>query len=324
VWLAFFLCKVLKEFGAMAMQRGDQAFVARCSEQAAALTQAIARSAWDGDWYLRAWFDDGRVLGSASNSECRIDSIAQSWSVLSGVADPQRGRQAMDALEQQLVRPDAALVQLLAPPFDRAEPNPGYIKGYVPGVRENGGQYTHAAVWAGMAYASMGDAQRAWQVYDMLAPINHAASAAAIARYKTEPYVMASDVYACAQHLGRGGWTWYTGSAGWMYRYSVESLLGLRVRGDQLHLAPCVPPEWDGYELRYRYRNTVYAIVVRRTRDVPELLIDGERQPGLVLTLADDGQPHRVELHSAMDAHKPPIAAPAPSTDDERLSHEKK
>jgi len=324
VWLAFFLCKVLKEFGAMASQRGDQTFAARCSEQAASLAQAITGSAWDGEWYLRAWFDDGSVLGSASNGECRIDSIAQSWSVLSGGADPQRARQAMDALERQLVRPDAALVRLLTPPFDRAEPNPGYIKGYVPGVRENGGQYTHAAVWAGMAYASMGDAQRAWQLYEMLAPINHAASAAAIARYKTEPYVMASDVYACAQHLGRGGWTWYTGSAGWMYRYSVESLLGLRVQGDQLHLAPCVPPDWDGYELRYRYRETMYAIVVRRTRGAPELLLDGQRQPGLTLTLADDGQPHRVELHSGMGAHTQPIAAPVPSTNDERLSHEKK
>ncbi|MEO7493406.1 MAG: glycosyl hydrolase family 65 protein [Massilia sp.] len=296
VWLAFFLCKVLAEFGALALRRGDQPFAARCREQGAALAQAIERSAWDGQWYLRAWFDDGNVLGSARNSECRIDSIAQSWSVLSGVAAPQRAHQAMDALEQQLIDADAALVRLLAPPFDKAEPNPGYIKGYLPGVRENGGQYTHAAVWAGMAYAALGDVRRAWHVQAMLSPVRHA-SPGGVARYKTEPYVLASDVYSCAPHNGRGGWTWYTGSAGWMYRYSVESLLGLRVEGDQLRLDPCVPAEWAGYELRYRYRETLYVIHVRCGAGAAQLTLDGQRQNSMTLTLTDDGRTHQVEVH---------------------------
>ncbi|MBC7574509.1 MAG: cyclic beta 1-2 glucan synthetase, partial [Herminiimonas sp.] len=313
VWLAFFLCKVLGEFGALAEQRDDPAFAARCREQCKALAEAIERSAWDGKWYLRAWFDDGSVLGSAANSECRIDAIAQSWAVLSGVADPQRAGQAMDALEQHLVRADAALVQLLAPPFDHAEPNPGYIKGYLPGVRENGGQYTHAAVWAGMAYAALGDANRAWQLYQMLMPINHADSAAAVLRYKTEPYVLASDVYAYPPHTGRGGWTWYTGSAGWMYRYCLESLLGLRVQGDQLCLAPCIPPDWEGFALQYRYRETLYAISVHITTGTPQITLDGQPQDGPMLTLIDDGQTHQVELH----------AAAARSTPYEEASHGK-
>lgn len=296
VWLAFFLCKVLKDFGALALRREDRGFAARCDEQAMAIAQSIERSAWDGQWYLRAWFDDGSVLGSARNSECRIDSIAQSWSVISGVGDPHRASQAMDALEQHLMHADTALVQLFEPPFDQSEPSPGYIKGYLPGVRENGGQYTHAAVWAGIAFAEMGDARRAWQVYNMLAPINHAAAPAAMARYKTEPYVLASDVYAYAPHTGRGGWTWYTGAAGWMYRYSVESLLGLQVRGDQLQLVPCVPSDWDEFELRYRYRETTYAIYVRRTPGAPQLTLDGRLQAGLILTLADDGSEHRVDI----------------------------
>jgi cellobiose phosphorylase len=312
VWLAFFLCKVLGEFAALANQRADQVFAARCREQAATLAQAIEGSAWDGQWYLRAWFDDGSVLGSARNSECRIDSIAQSWSVLSGVSDPERARQAMDALEQHLFDTDAALVKLLAPPFDKAEPNPGYIKGYLPGVRENGGQYTHAAVWAGMAFAALGDARRAWQVQDMLSPICHAATPAGVALYKTEPYVLASDVYACAPHTGRGGWTWYTGSAGWMYRYSIESLLGLQIEGDQLQLQPCVPPEWDGFELRYRYRQTLYVIKV--SAGTPLMTLDGQRQAGMTLTMADDGRVHQVELH---------IAAAPQSITQEGLSHGK-
>src|SRR5471032_2028026 len=305
VWLAFFLCRVLKEFGDLAASRDDAAFATRCREQQATLSTAIEQSAWDGDWYRRAWFDDGTVLGSAENTECRIDSIAQSWSVLSGVAEASRARQAMDALEQHLVRPDAAVVQLLDPPFDRAEPNPGYIKGYLPGVRENGGQYTHAAVWAGMAFAALGDAQRAWQLYDMLAPINHADTPEAVARYKTEPYVLASDVYAFDPHKGRGGWTWYTGSAGWMYRYSIESLLGLTLEGTQLRVAPCIPADWDGFELRYRYKETIYTIFVQQGQGVAAgITVDGKALDGSAITLFDDRRPHRVEIHIALQQQK--------------------
>ena len=201
--------------------------------ESARLRDAIEQSSWDGGWYRRAWFDDGSPLGTSSNAECRIDSIAQSWSVLSGASDAQRARMAMDAVDQQLVHRDAALIQLLDPPFDHSDPNPGYIQGYVRGVRENGGQYTHAAVWATMAFAALGDAERAWELFTMINPVNHAKSPEAIAVYKTEPYVLASDVYALAPHTGRGGWTWYTGSAGWMYQLHPGIAAGPEARSGQ-------------------------------------------------------------------------------------------
>jgi cyclic beta-1,2-glucan synthetase len=227
VWLGFFLHEVLTQFAVLAGQRGDLPFAERCEAEAARLRQNLEQHGWDGDWYRRAYFDDGTPLGSTSSPECRIDSIAQSWSVLSGVAAPERARQAMAALDTHLVRRDAGLIQLLDPPFDRSALEPGYIKGYVPGVRENGGQYTHAAIWAVMAFARLGERTRAWELFDMINPINHGRTAADIATYKVEPYVIAADVYGVSPHVGRGGWTWYTGSAGWMYRLILESLLGL-------------------------------------------------------------------------------------------------
>jgi cyclic beta-1,2-glucan synthetase len=221
----------------------------------------LEQHGWDGDWYRRAYFDDGTPLGSAGQPECRIDSIAQSWSVLSGAGEPARTHQAMDSLDARLVRRDAGLIQLLDPPFDQSTLDPGYIKGYVPGVRENGGQYTHAAIWAAMAFAQLGDRTRAWELFDIINPINHARTPADVATYKVEPYVIAADVYAVSPHVGRGGWTWYTGSAGWMYRLIVESLLGLRLEGETLHIEPCLPADWDGFKLSYRYRETRYQIV---------------------------------------------------------------
>jgi cellobiose phosphorylase len=238
-------------------------------------------------------------LGSTESDECNIDSISQSWSVLSGAADPVRARQAMESLDQRLVRRDAGLIQLLDPPFDKTAQDPGYIRGYVPGVRENGGQYTHAAVWATMAFAELGDHARAWELFRMINPIHHGDSAAGIATYKVEPYVLAADVYAVEPHVGRGGWTWYTGSAGWMYRLVIESLLGLRLEGGTLRLAPCIPPEWPGYTIRYRYRDTVYRIQVHRGagQGRPQrLLVDGVEQPGLAIPLRDDYAQHAVEL----------------------------
>ncbi|NMM39135.1 MAG: hypothetical protein HHJ09_16845 [Glaciimonas sp.] len=298
VWLGFFLCTVLTKFSELAQRHNDPSFAERCLHESARLRDAIERSSWDGDWYQRAWFDDGSVLGSAKNSECRIDSIAQSWAVLSGAGDAQRARQAMDAVDRELVHSEGALIQLLNPPFDQFEPNPGYIKGYLRGVRENGGQYTHAAVWAAMAFAALGNAERAWELFEMINPINHAASAEAIAVYKTEPYVLASDVYALAPHVGRGGWTWYTGSAGWMYQFIVESLLGLRREADQLHFAPCVPAHWKSFEVIYRYRKTTYHITVlpHATTDKARLTIDGVERPGSIIALVDDQQPHSVEV----------------------------
>ncbi|WP_288092177.1 glucoamylase family protein [Thiomonas sp.] len=306
VWLGFFLHEVLQRFVPLAQSRGDADFAARCVDAAAALRASLDQHGWDGAWYRRAYFDDGAPLGSAGHAECQIDAIAQSWAVLSGAADADRQRQAMDALDQRLVRRDAGLVQLLDPPFDQTLLDPGYIKGYVPGVRENGGQYTHAAVWAAMAFAELGDATRAWELLDMINPVHHARSAADIERYKVEPYVMTADVYAAPQHVGRGGWSWYTGSAGWMYRLIVESLLGLRREGGHLHLAPVLPADWPGFELDYRYGSTLYCIRVGRTLSstnpaevTAQILLDGVVQSAASIALLDDGRSHQVELRLA-------------------------
>ncbi|MBC7469264.1 MAG: hypothetical protein H7322_08060 [Ramlibacter sp.] len=297
VWLGFFLRTVLAQFAGLARQRGDTPFAERCGAESARLKAAIEHSAWDGAWYRRGWFDDGSPLGTSANTECRIDSIAQSWSVLCGGGDPERMRQAMESLDTHLVHRDSALVQLLDPPFDRSDPSPGYIQGYVSGVRENGGQYTHAAVWAAMAFAALGDARRAWELFTMLDPIRHADFASAIALYKVEPYVIASDVYALPPHSGRGGWTWYTGSAGWMLRFMLESVLGLRVEADQLRMTPCCPEDWSSFELNYRWRDTLYRIEVHPScPNVPDSgwSLDGVVCAASAITLVDDRREHAV------------------------------
>jgi cellobiose phosphorylase len=299
IWLGFFLYEVLTRFAALARTRGDAPFAERCRQEAAQLRLSIESKGWDGKWYRRAYFDDGTPLGSAQNAECQIDSIAQSWSVLSGAGDAGRSRMAMEAVDKRLVRRDHALIQLLDPPFDKSALDPGYIKGYVPGVRENGGQYTHAAVWTAMAFAALGDRTRAWELFEMINPVNHASSEAAVAVYKVEPYVVAADVYAVAPHIGRGGWTWYTGSAGWMYRLIVESLLGLRVDADKLRLAPCLPADWETFKLHYRYRETFYHIVVIQMHVADNKIsvtVDGVEQQGDVIPLVDDRRDHAVEV----------------------------
>jgi len=267
VWLGFFLFEVLTSFANVAEAHADPAFAERCREQAETLRKNLAQHAWDGLWYKRAWFDDGTPLGSSANAECSIDSISQSWSVLSGAGDSERSRKAMDALDKHLVNRQHGLVQLLDPPFDQSSLNPGYIKGYVPGVRENGGQYTHAAVWAAMAFAELGDSARAWELLALINPVNHTLTADAVTRYKTEPYAVAADVYAVAPHTGRGGWSWYTGSAGWLYRLIVESLMGLRRDSDRLFVHPCLPREWNKCSIRYRYGKTDYQISVTQLED---------------------------------------------------------
>jgi cellobiose phosphorylase len=299
VWLGFFLYEVLMQFTQIARMRGDLSFVERCRGEAAQLRRNIEQNGWDGGWYRRAYFDDGSPLGSASNPECRIDSIAQSWSVLSGAGDAGRSRLAMEAVDQRLVRRDHALIQLLDPPFDKSDLNPGYIKGYVPGVRENGGQYTHAAIWAAMAFARLGDSRRAWELFDMINPVNHARSTEEAAVYKVEPYVIAADVYAVAPHTGCGGWTWYTGSAAWMYRLILESLLGLRLEVDKLHVAPCLPAGWEGFKVHYRYRETVYHIAVVQTREGKgemRVSVDGIERHDKIIPLVDDHEEHRVDV----------------------------
>jgi cellobiose phosphorylase len=299
VWLGFFLYEVLTRFAEVARGRGDNPFAEHCQWEAARVRQNIEQNGWDGAWYLRAYFDDGSTLGSAQNPECQIDSIAQSWSVLSGAGDAERSRMAMAAVDQRLVHRDHALIQLLDPPFDKSDLNPGYIKGYVPGVRENGGQYTHAAIWAAMAFAALGDSGRAWELLAMINPVNHAASPAAVANYCVEPYVVAADVYALAPHIGRGGWTWYTGSAGWMYRLILESLLGLRLEVDKLRFAPCLPADWKEFKVHYRYRETVYHIAVLQTAAENAgmtVTVDGVERDDQAIPLVDDRQEHRAEV----------------------------
>ncbi|MDP3427324.1 MAG: glucoamylase family protein, partial [Humidesulfovibrio sp.] len=301
VWLGFFFYEVLTDFAALARAHGDAAFAVRCVSEAAQLRQNIERHGWDGQWYRRAYFDDGTPLGSASNAECQIDSISQSWAVLSGAGEPARALQAMEAVDKRLVRREAKLVQLLDPPFDTSELNPGYIRGYAPGVRENGGQYTHAAVWAAMAFARQGDGHRAWELFDLINPVNHARTPEEAAVYKVEPYVAAADVYAVAPHVGRGGWTWYTGSAAWMYRLMVESLLGLRLEVDHLRFAPCLPAAWKEFTMHYRHQETVYHITVTQTQAGSDarVSLDGVRQADNRIPLTDDHKEHWAEVRVA-------------------------
>jgi cellobiose phosphorylase len=296
VWLGFFLYETLVRFVDVAAARGDQIFADYCRDCAQALRRNLEAHAWDGQWYRRAWFDDGTPLGSTQSDECRIDSISQSWSVLSGAADPARAQQAMASLDQHLVRRQAGLIQLLEPPFDKTGKDPGYIRGYVPGVRENGGQYTHAAVWATMAFAHAGDRERAWELARMINPIQHGRDADSTAIYKVEPYVMAADVYGVEPHVGRGGWTWYTGSSGWMYRLLTESLLGLQRNANLLSVHPCIPSEWPGYRIQYRHGQSLYVIEIVQVDDAPaSLSVDGVAQPGLQFELVDDQSVHHVE-----------------------------
>ncbi len=307
IWLGFFLYHVLTKFAEVARVRGDFSFAERCQNEAARVRDNIEQHGWDGEWYRRAYFDDGSPLGSASNSECQIDSIAQSWSVLSGAGDDKRSHMAMAAVDKHLVHRSDALIQLLNPPFDKSNLDPGYIKGYVPGVRENGGQYTHAAIWTVMAFAALGDSRRAWELLAMINPVNHGSTPEAIATYKVEPYVVAADVYALSPHIGRGGWTWYTGSAGWMYRLITESLLGLRLEVDKLRFTPCLPAPWKEFKMHYRYRETVYHIVVRQT-PLPAggktVTVDGLDRTDGTIPLVDDHQEHTVEvgIHTATDS----------------------
>lgn len=299
VWLAFFLYDVLTQFTELARRRGDVATVDKYTIEAGRLRGNIEAHGWDGEWYRRAYFDDGTPLGSASSPECQIDSLSQSWSILSGAGTRERSLMAIESVDRRLVRRDSRLVQLLDPPFNKAELNPGYIKGYVPGVRENGGQYTHAAIWTVMAFAGIGDAKRAWELFHLINPVTHGDSPETIALYRVEPYVVAADVYAVPPHTGRGGWTWYTGSASWMYRLITESLLGLRLQVDKLVFAPCLPAGWSSFKIHYRYRETFYHItllVMGAGSTVQRVVVDGNGQPEHSVRLIDDRIDHYAEV----------------------------
>jgi cellobiose phosphorylase len=314
IWLGFFLYEILNQYSQISKLSGDIAFTDLCRMEAEKLRTNLEKHAWDGEWYLRAFFDNGTPLGSKNNQECQIDSIAQSWAVLSEAGNIDLNRKAMDALDKNLVRPGYNLIQLLEPPFDKSDLNPGYIKGYSPGVRENGGQYTHAAIWAIMAFAKMGDSNHAWELMNMINPINHSNSPEAINTYKVEPYVVAADVYSIPPHAGRGGWTWYTGSAAWMYRLIVESLLGLKLEVDKLHINPCIPENWEAFTLHYRYRETHYQITIlqltKETLDIRQealdksqisykekiVTLDSIEQPDKLIHLVDDRIEHYAEV----------------------------
>ncbi len=300
VWLGWFLHVVLAAFVPIAEGRGERPRAERWRAHMKALRRALERDGWDGDWYRRAFFDDGTPLGSAVNAECRIDSIAQSWSVISGAANPPHAVRAMAAVEEYLVRRGDGLVLLFPPPFDHSDVDPGYVKGYLPGIRENGGQYTHGAIWSVLAFSALGDGDKAGELFSILNPINHASTRAGVQRYKVEPYVMPADVYSEPPHVGRGGWTWYTGSAGWMYQAGMESILGFRLRGTTLTIDPCIPRAWPGYEINFRYHSSSYAIVVDNpqgvSRGVASIELDGQALTDGGIPLADDGIGHRVRV----------------------------
>ena len=302
IWLAFFLCDILRSMVSLASQYGDKTFSEFCSEEAGKLSKNIETHGWDGEWYRRAYFDNGDPLGSSVNSECRIDSIPQSWAVLSGAVQRERAGKAMNQVDRQLVDREHSLVKLFDPPFNKAFPNPGYIKGYVPGVRENGGQYTHAAIWAAIAFAVLGDKKRAWELMNMINPVHHSDTAEKCAVYKVEPFVMAGDVYASPALAGRGGWTWYTGSASWMYQLVMKHLLGVRLKVDRLYFEPCLPGDWSSWKLHYRYRETFYHITFLRAGSsdhVASVIVDGIEQEERYIRLIDDRVEHLAEIKIA-------------------------
>jgi cyclic beta-1,2-glucan synthetase len=302
VWLGWFLHTTLGAFAPLALARGQQSRAMKWSAHAAALQNALERDGWDGGWYRRGYFDDGTPLGSSTSDECRIDSIAQSWSVISGAADPARALRAMGAVDEQLIRGGEGLALLFTPPFDRTPLDPGYIKGYPPGIRENGGQYNHAATWSVMAFAALGQGDKAAALFSLMNPIGRTSTRAGVQRYKVEPYAVVADIYSVAPHAGRGGWSWYTGSAGCLYRAGIEAILGFRLQGEFLLLAPCIPRGWPRFEIVFRYRSARYDIAVENPHGVnggvSHVELDGKTLPDgpARVPLVDDGLAHKVRV----------------------------
>jgi cyclic beta-1,2-glucan synthetase len=298
VWLAWFLCDVLRRFAAICEKNGDVETAQQYKSRAKRYATAVEQSAWDGDWYRRAYYDDGASLGSRLDVECQIDAIAQSWAVLSGAGDSQRSQQAMKSVLERLVRPEDRLALLFTPPFDKTVNDPGYIKGYLPGTRENGGQYTHAATWTAWALTCLGDGKQAGALFDLLNPIFQSDSEEKAFVYRVEPYVVCADIYSQAPYVRRGGWTWYTGSAAWMYRLGLEAILGFKKIGDTLHIDPVIPPAWDGFEIRYQFGESVYMIQVDNSEHVPQhvrqTLLDGQQLENDSIPLVDDHCEHQV------------------------------
>jgi cyclic beta-1,2-glucan synthetase len=312
IWLAWFLARTLKDFLPLALARGDRARMTRCNEDLRRIADGVDKHAWDGQWYHRATFDDGTPLGSHVNPECSIDAIAQSWAVIAGVGNPARASQALGSALERLVSPEAKLMKLLAPPFAHMTPDPGYIQAYPPGVRENGGQYTHGVLWTLLALALDNQGDRVGELLTLLNPVRHADQRELTERYRLEPYVIAADVYSHPDHMGRGGWTWYTGAAGWLYRIVLENVIGLRRRGNTLAIAPCIPSSWPRYEVSYRHGRTVYRIEVENplgvTHGVARLEVDGKAMADGSFRLVDDGANHRVKVTLGNPELQPPLS----------------
>jgi len=302
VWLGWFLHATLAAFAPLADTRNERERAAHWRAHTTTLQNALEQNGWDGGWYRRGYYDDGTPLGSSTSGECRIDSIAQSWSVISEAAHPDRAARAMAAVDEQLINHGDGLALLFTPPFDRTPLDPGYIKGYPPGIRENGGQYNHAATWSVHAFAALGRGDKSAELFSLMNPINRTSTRADVQRYKVEPYAVAADVYSVAPHVGRGGWTWYTGSAGCLYRAAIEGILGLRLQGAFLLLAPCIPKEWPRFEIVFKYHSAHYEIAVENplgvSRGVASAELDGKTlSDGLTrVPLADDGQVHKVRM----------------------------
>jgi cyclic beta-1,2-glucan synthetase len=300
VWLGWFLYDTLQRFAGVCERRGDGEIAAQFRQKADQYRRDLETSAWDGQWYLRAFYDDGSPLGSATRQECQIDSIAQSWGVLSEAAEPQRERQAMQSVLDRLVDWDERLLLLFTPPFNRTSRNPGYIKGYLPGIRENGGQYTHASIWAAWAMADLGDGDTAGRLFELLNPVVHAQDPGHLQKYRVEPYVIAADIYSVPPHKGRGGWTWYTGSAGWMYRLGVERLLGLKLEGARLRFDPCIPKDWKEYQVTFKHCGSTYEIRVENPQGVNQgvmrVELDGQPLSGPWIQIAENSGSHAVRV----------------------------
>ncbi|MDO9182952.1 MAG: protein ndvB, partial [Bacteriovorax sp.] len=302
VWLAWFLIFNLKNFSKIAESRGEKPRGEIWKSHIVKIKKGIDENAWDGQWYRRAFYDDGTPMGSAENSECRIDSLAQTWSIISGAGDFNKSLQAMESVEKNLVKQNEGIILLLTPPFNKSSQNPGYIKGYIPGVRENGGQYTHAAIWCIQAYIGIGKSKRAVELFSMINPINHSLSKLEAMRYKVEPFVIAADVYSEWPHIGRGGWTWYTGSAGWMYTTGIESVLGFQLIGNKLKINPHVNSDWKSYKIKYRHFTTNYEIEIKNPNGLStgkgKISLDGKllANDQTFIELIDDGQNHLMEV----------------------------
>jgi len=298
IWLGWFFYRVLGDFLALCDQPALSAIRKKFELHMEKLKTALEKNGWDGEWYKRAYSDDGSAVGSATNKDCKIDSIAQSWAVLSNAGNPVRAAGAMAKVWEHLVNEKSQIILLLTPPFDQGPQDPGYIKGYVPGVRENGGQYTHAAIWVMMAYAKLGDGNKTFELFKMLNPILHSKTQAEANTYKIEPYVLAGDVYAGGALEGRGGWSWYTGSAAWYYRAGLESILGFNLQGSVLKITPCIPNTWKKYAITYQYKTSKYVIEVNNPTGVNggnvDFELDGIVLPGSEVHLVDDGKPHHI------------------------------